>query len=1063
MEGQEILSPGDNFHDHKQKQIGTQDSNSSCNSVTQCRNHVDDHSQSSHSSFNSRITYSEDHSKDNQQELTTLLRTSGSSKSLLEAAEDTINELYEEAKMWERDARKLMVELDLLRKELSEQSKNQATLDIELAAANAEREGLKKEVDGLKLLVEKLNEKQAVLEDSTINGEYAMNIQNELENEIKVLKEYNANLALQLKGSQEANIELISVLKELEETTEKQRTEIHNILDLQTRFSDMVDSIREKDEERKKLMLQLQQSQQSEKALQAQVQFLEQALEEQNRTIHNTERLTKLNFHNTYTETEYRHELSAKEEEIFSLKAKLSKFIKDDEELSSAEMESKNIGDASLIREIESLKAKLEELERDCDELTDENLELLFKIKEKVANSQDEKESSMNYMGEKIKRKIRDDYNLSIQELESLKMELEAEVKKLDKELVQRRAEMEKLEDKLLSKEEENVGLRQSQYELQVKFSNLLKDKVLLEENMEIAQRETDVATKCLNELRRDFSVLSSSMDSYISANKSLERKSSELETEKHELELHLSELEHENRQLSLCISDLEPQLRDLTDGRVSSQVELENSKSLAPDFHNEIKRLTTELETEKIHAKSQLQIMHDQFSETHKECEWLRSENLRLQQTEESLLQEKNSFQKSNEELRKEQLELQEYCTNLEARLRESNKSMADCSKRVEILEESLSSVLEDFTLKEKTLTSELDVLLDENRKQKEKIILGEGLLNQMYSEKAAEVENLQREIGNVTNKLSATHMEMEKIASSARQEAFELDCDKAKLETILQEVQSKLKWTENELSTVKEEADRHIQSQLEELASLKKKQEMQEVDHQRKLKMLGDYKSKEEKYENSVNDLELKLTVSEYERQQLIQESTNLKIQLLNVNHLEDELLTLKNELSIVKSEKETLEDSFRQKSNECGDLKAEKISLTEKISALQKAASELEDFKHSKQKITAEGNRKSKDAPHAQGYELKNELGQTKRTNRKLQRKIQLLEEAKEENLKKTQALEEERKLMKVEKQNHRESSGINYPENNHERKVSTPIFRPHIANIQITGESCLGFAL
>ncbi|MCI22948.1 myosin-9-like, partial [Trifolium medium] len=143
--------------------------------------------------------------------------TNGSNNSV-EAAEDTSEELRAEAKMWEMNARKLLGDLEMLRTEFSDQSKKLAGLEMDLSTAYVERDSLKKEVDHLTLPSGDPIVRQKTLEDSISQGECIPEIENALKDELKFQKESNSNLSLQLKKSQEANVELVSVLQELEET-----------------------------------------------------------------------------------------------------------------------------------------------------------------------------------------------------------------------------------------------------------------------------------------------------------------------------------------------------------------------------------------------------------------------------------------------------------------------------------------------------------------------------------------------------------------------------------------------------------------------------------------------------------------------------------------------------------------------------------------------------------------------------------------------------------------------------------------------------------------------------
>ncbi|OMO84031.1 Prefoldin [Corchorus olitorius] len=886
--------------------------------------HLDDSCQSNHS-IDSQIMSSESASSDNQQEFSaSSLKCMDSSKNLLEAAEKTIEELHAEAKMWERKAEKLALDLDLLRKEYSDQSKKQFNMDMELSAANAERDGLRKEVGNLKLLLEN---PMVISEDSTFQeeGVSVTNIQKELENEIKFQKESNANLALQLQRSQDANVELISVLQELEETIEKQRVDLENISTVQSQSNE--------------------QAKESEKNLQDKVELLEKALKdkEDGMTVKNDALLV--------IEEEYNTKLAAKEAEIISLKVKLAESLK---ERKVVQEESRKGSDAHLIREIEALKVKLEELERDCNELTEENLDLLLKLKDTKNNfsaiaptdfssdelsastdsEMSENKSQMVYLEEKLKRKIlreiQGDYKSYVEELESQKMGLEVEVTELGKELAQKMTEMQRLKDVVLSKEDDNVELRRNQSELEAEVSNLQQ----------------------------------------------------ELERIKHGLEIHLSELEDENKQSSLRLSDLEAQLQDLQDERDSIQLQLR------------------EMEARKIEMEKQLQDMHEQWLTSQDRCEYLSRENTKLQANIETLIEECNSLQKSAEELEEEKSKLGEHCDYLEAKLKESDKSLSDCRKMIEVLEENLTLMIEEFASKEKNLTLELKAVHDKNKKLE------------------AKVQNLQQEVETLAKQISSMHHENEKTAYEAQREISGLHADKSRLKSALQEAEYKVNCMESEFKKMQTEAKTEVEYLLSELATSRENQEKLMADHEKALKLLEGYKSSEEKLETIVNGLELKLTVSEYERQQVSEQC------------------------NAIKSDKEKLEASLRLVSRECDDLKVEKTSFVEQISFLQKVVSESEEYKQKnadlEEKLVAmESELTVKEALLIQDAAgVKTEINQVKRTNRQFQQQIKQLQVEKDELLTKAQTLEEKLKLkMEDQKQKQRQS---NSHRNQHKRE-------------------------
>ncbi|KAF8396495.1 hypothetical protein HHK36_018118 [Tetracentron sinense] len=930
--GRANFSPGNNLNEDVANLIGRQDLNGSQNSAPYSTHTVDDPSQSNHSSFDSTVTGSGSHLQSQRQEFgqifshviaTSSLSNAGSSKDLLEDAEETIKELHAEARMWEKNAQKLMLDLEILRKEFSDQSKKQANLDMELSTACTERDGLKQEIEQLEILLEESVVKQTATEKSKFQAKGMTHTQKELEDEIKFQKESNANLALQLKKTQESNIELVSVLQELEETIEKQKLEIDNFSALKSKFNDIENyshanedigelksnkealsvktrinsadlevndvenTLRNYQEQlraddNRNLVLELQKLQESEKNLQATVQLLEKIMEEKNQEIEIEWRLKNQTLIDI--EEKWRCELCAKEEEILYLEEKLSESL--NAQLSDG-MGFISGGDPDMVRENESLKAKVQELEMDCNELTDENLELIFKLKE-----------------------IKKDFLAAGTSFNS----------------------------------SSNEPLAKATY----------------------------------------------SVDSHVSAEKILERESSEHENGKHELELHLSELEEEKLQLSECISGLEAQLRYLTDERESSRLELENFESLAMNLRDEIRRLEIEMETQKVDLKQQLQDMQKQWSEALEECEYLKRANPELQATAESLIEKCSSLQKSNGELKKQNLELHEHCMHLEAKLQDSRKSFSDCSKRVELLEAKLSSIQEDVASKENILTSELDELLHENKEYKEKLILGQSLLNQMYLEKTVEVEDLQREVAHLSEQLSETHDERERIASDAVLKISSLHAEKAKLETAFQEVQDKFKSSENKLYTFRIESEAKIQGLMDELAASIQNQELLMADHEKLTRLLEDVKFGEKKLKSTVNGIELKLTASEYERQQLLEETAGLKVQL--------QLL-----------------------SGDCEELKSERISFVEKIYSMQKDVSELEDCRRTRISLEEKLLRLEGDltAREALCTEDTNELNRIKISNSQLQRKIQKLEEEKDECLKRAQALKGGVKLNKEEK--------------------------------------------
>ncbi|CAI8602518.1 unnamed protein product [Vicia faba] len=722
-----------------QSPTGRKDSTSSQKSVSHYDYPVNNTSQSNRSSFSSQ----------NMQDIgASSFKTTHGSNNSPEVAEDTSEELRAEAKMWEMNARKLLGDLEMLKTEFSYQSKKMTGLETDLSTAYVERDSLKKEVEQLTFSSGDPIVRQNTLEDSISQIECIPEIENSLKDELKFQKESNANLSLQLKKSQEANVELVAVLQELEETIEQQKLDIENLSSLPSKLKTLEKSFQLSEEGNRILMQQIEQLEESKKNLMAEVQELEEALENkiediEQAKIQNNKALSDI-------EMEYESKLYAKEEEISSLKGRLLESVP---ETFNAKTVSRDAPDADILKQIEELKEKVQELEMDCNELTNENLDLLFKLKEAKAYSKDGGASkdllsnmlhsqsfsssdsevsnklfrifhSEDMIQEENAKKISNDSHISIRELETSKS-LEVRITDQNNKLTSKTSEMENLEASLSSKENEMRVLQKLLSELEAKVYNLEQEKLQLEEHIEDRIKERT-----------------------------------------HEMNLHRSDIEQENGQLSMQISVLEVQVGDLTNEQESLLSELEGTRKQAARLQEKIMEMQSEMDSSI-------------------------EENKQLQITIENLEEECNSFEKLNGYLREQKLELEEYCSLMGDRLRESGERFSDCCGRVGLLEKKFYLMLEDIASKEKDLTSELHGILDENRKHMEH---DQSLLNQMQIEKMVEIQNLKLEIENLRLKLSAAYDEKERVASNASLEVSTLRADKAKLESAFGEAQSKL-----------------------------------------------------------------------------------------------------------------------------------------------------------------------------------------------------------------------------------------------------------------------------
>ncbi|KAL0338528.1 UNVERIFIED_CONTAM: hypothetical protein Sangu_1374900 [Sesamum angustifolium] len=961
-----------------------------------------------------------------------------SSRNLLEAAEDTIDELRAEAKMWERNARKLMIDLDMSRKEFSDLSKKQAELAVEFSAACAERDGLKREVEHLKLELQNLATTQASQENLIIQAESLMQIQKVLEKETKYQKILNDNLGQQLKRSQESNIELVSVLHELEETIEQQRIEIENLSSLKLDFTDLENSIARNSEDNRALRLQLQQLQESEKKLQADVELLEKALRDKTDEL---EQEKKSNSEVLFrVEKDYEYEMSVKEEEIAMLKAALSGDVNGEhlEALDDKE------DDGDLITEIESLRKKVEELEKDCTELTDENLELLFRLKESnktnirkchssdsissehhAVSGSDVSEISdpkfqISHLEEELKKKVTEEVQNAGSESSEHFTEILKQLDMAFNLLMKPWYELNKLlETRIIESDE---ILRHHEIEIKERNGIITDAKKKMEDSyLEVQELEKSKAKseEYNANLIKELDQKRSEID-FIEANLlSKEQETIFLVQHQRELEITLSGLQQENMQLHECITCLETQVRQLKDEKEFYLQETDSFKSVATSLQDEIQKSKVEMDIQILDLTQKSEDIQKRWLGAQEECENLKEENKTLQASTANLEEESVKVLNSNSELKRVNQELQENCSSLAAQLSESKKSLSECTKKVEVLENHLTSMINDFALRENGLKSKVDALIKENSEQKEKLLPEENL-HQILSEKTIEFESLQKDVEHLHRQVSDGHKERERISFEASTEVSRLLADKAELQASLQEVQSEAELTKNELEASLQESKFQVEDLKGQLAAAKQSHERLRADHERILKSLANYRKSEEKLKSEMNELELKLTISDYECQQLSKEMSILKVQLQNISDLQDEISILKSDLEGCRVNKGQLELALQTVSRDYEKLKAEKISFSEKISIFQDAMSEFEECKRKKlaleQKLLQmEQELTAKELLRIQNAELKDELTELKRANMQFRQKMYGLEEEKEECLKKAQALEEDLKLM------------------------------------------------
>ncbi|CAD6209144.1 unnamed protein product [Miscanthus lutarioriparius] len=935
---------------------------------------------------------------------------------------------------------KLKADLEMLKKECSEKSKQQAELAVELSAAQAERDSYRHEIEELKSSLQDVNTRQIIT--GTPKRSDWIDLQKELEGEVKFLKESNTDLTIQLNRTQESNIELLSILQELEETIEEQRVEISKISKVK------------------------------------------QTADPENGLL-------------VKEDKEWAKKLSMKEDEITILREKLDRALN----IGNAGGAGSNAIYLELEKENEILRAKIQELEKDCSELTDENLELIYKLKEngltkgqvpRISNNNElqfeELTSRIHQLEEELRNKemLRDDsfsessmsnadelqrkcadLELKLLNFRSQTCELEEKFRKSQEELKQSNLELSELRRKingLHSTElgvcesgvtwkyqsriadledteqpetdtlkarfelqlQENDDLRRSKVEMENFISEIQAEKSQLEERLSASLKESSITSKCLDEVRKDILVLSSSIDSHVSTNKLLERNIVELESCKAELELHVSELEQENIELSERISGLEAQLTYLTNEKESSELQMHDSRSLIINLKDKVERQQSEMETQRLEFKQKQQESQRRLSEAQDDSEVLRRSNSKLQSTVESLIEECSSLQNLTADLKKQKLELHGHLTQKEQELDESKKRNFEFSKTVEFLEAKLSSLQKDISSKEQSLLSELESIFQEHMEQEERINRAHFMLNKIEKEKTLEVENLEREVVSLTAQVSSTHEERESATLDAIREVSVLRADNAKLEANLQDVSAQLRHYESQLEDLRKESKNKIKGLVDSLNASKQSEEMLTSDAEHMKKLMEAAKSNEDALRKTSNELELKLKSSDYEKQQMLEEISGLKLQVQKIMNLQDEVFKLQSSLDEAKFEKGKLEEFLRSVTEECEELKAQKAMLTDKVSDMQETLRNGEEEKRNKIAMQAklvrlESDLSASEASHVHEAELKNELSRIKRSNSEYQRKIQSLEQENEDLTRRVQIMEKGFEQMSHVKEN------------------------------------------
>ncbi|KAJ8551475.1 hypothetical protein K7X08_021490 [Anisodus acutangulus] len=819
----------------RQESIDSRSSASSCGSYSFC---------DSDSPYNLMISGSgktaqnqKDDLKQFSRDNTASVQLAASCRNSLQAKDTTSKELIADARMWEQNSQNLKIDLEMSRKEFADQTQQIANLKMEIHSLGTEH----------------MDSDEKILKE-----------------ELRIQKESNDNMSFQLNKTQESNIQLVSILQEMEETVEKQKLEIKNLLEVKSDSPYI--------ENQQNLEEKLQQLHESQKNL-------------ENTTLH---------LENIIREKTHEIELEREVSKTTEIKA---------------------TADCDLIKENKTLKKKIQQLEIDCKELTEENMELLYKLKssgtssisgpiliskgellsapfqdnmakkkiiaETAASESKQKtcDQEENLAQMEFHSQVKDNASRLNAEINSCCIEVQEQDQRteiaampsecqleenchggfthenvpvmfqsseqgqnLSSDSLAKNSEILELKTECLKMDAEIEALRHHQTDLRAQIFDLQMSKCLMEERTENMQQEFSATSKSLNTTTNDLMFLHQCICGGVSKMAS-EMKSLELESDKYELDLNLHELEKENVDLSERVSGLEAQLRHLTDAMEFNRLELQHSGNRV-SLQDKIKELEHEKESQKLNTKEKLLEMHKRWLDAQEECEYLKKVNPKLQATTESLMEECRLVQNLNTEQRQQKLKLYVSHSALEAELRKSQYSFSTCLKRIVSLDANFSSALEEIESKEKILKSKLDNLHIQTKEHGEKLLVEDRTLHEMSPENIVEVEKLQEQVQSLMVHMSDLMSDLG--TSKAKEGTLAANCEKL-------------------------------------------------------LRTMEHLVSNEAKLKHTINELESKLLSSECQMLQMTEENSILNIQLHTLPLLQEEVLDLRGALSWMKFESE------------------------------------------------------------------------------------------------------------------------------------------------------------
>lgn len=771
----------------------------------------------------------------------------------LEAAEATIQEMREETLMWERQARKLSVDVETLKQQLAFELKNGAELKVEMSAVESERDSLRLEVEQQKALKVSPKKRGSGDNHSRWEMEDSKWLIKALQEEVNYGKEVNADLHLQLRKTQDLNAELVSVVQELEETLDVRSNEVDRLAKVNKKLEEELSKMqdtgntqrafapaddshfkhdgevkwRQEVESQQRLMIAeavLAEKKEEIKLLKSEVGF-EPEKEREFATNH-----AQWSKNLSAVEMESVQKLMEKDDQIKELLSKL----KDLEH--GANSQPVILDSDDLLKTIEMLKRKIEEQEIHYKELTDENIELHYKLNKankdlelKIELIAELEANPKRFPVTETEALLEQPSGHQLAETQALIAELELQVEELER-------KTETLEGMV-------CALQKEKEELEVRLQTFLqetakKDELLKKSDGEVSKLREDLKTLLDTERQLEVEIMErcAEVDKLIqeladreASEKKLEVLLFEANNEKVLLDSKLRDLMEE---MGLKISLIEMEKADMQEKLDDAQRERTTALERLEELVEQMEVLRTTLDSHSI-AKRTLESRASELlgDKQNLEAQILDLEELNVGLSERvsslevqlrNVCKDKESYRQEIETAHAESLDhqaesrrLESHQSLLEQQLQEAASVCTAMQTKCAALEAEIMQRQGEGDHREETLRAEIESLLS----QKEGIVLRanrmEEALIALQKEKAATVDLLQSEL----EQLSLTMNEKEKLASQAMVEAAKLRAEKMELEHSLKHMQEKMKELEEELSSLQKALKIKIEDTTREL----------------------------------------------------------------------------------------------------------------------------------------------------------------------------------------------------------------------------------------------------